>query len=168
MTSLTVERLKELLSYDSESGVFTWNVSVGSVRAGALAGYVCLNKRGKPYHKIRIERSNYLIHRLAWLYVHGAWPKHEVDHKDGNGLNNRIANLRDATHSQNQRNRGAQSNNPSGLKGVSWHKRDRKWRAQITINGKRKTLGSFRTPDAAHAAYERACIQEYGEYARVA
>jgi hypothetical protein len=90
----------------------------------------------------------------------------EIDHIDGDGLNNRRANLRAATHGQNQRNRGAQSNNSSGFKGVSWDKPTGKWRAQIEVNGKNKHLGRYNTPEAAHAAYCKASDVLHGEFGR--
>ena len=98
---LTVERLRELLHYDSDTGVFTWRVyrSPGA-KKGDVAG--CVNEGG--YIATQVDRKHYLSHRLAWLYVYGAWPIDEIDHKDGNPANNHIANLRDVTRLTNSQN----------------------------------------------------------------
>lgn len=90
----------------------------------------------------------------------------ETDHINGDGLDNRRANLRHATTSQNQQNRGAQANNTSGFKGVSWSKADRKWRARINGGGKQSHLGMFDSAEAAYAAYCEAASSMHGEFAR--
>ena len=89
-----------------------------------------------------------------------------VDHVDLNGLNNRRANLRVATHSQNKHNQPAQRNNTSGFKGVYFHKGSGKYRAMIGVNGRLKSLGLFRTAIQAHEAYKEASIRYHGEFAR--
>ena len=91
----------------------------------------------------------------------------EVDHIDGNGLNNRRSNLRLATHAENGRNARIRSDNTSGFKGVFQHKRDGSWRAQIHVDGRNKYLGVFRTPEDAHAAYVQAAANLHGPFARV-
>lgn len=92
------------------------------------------------------------------------WPL--VDHRDGDGLNNRMDNLRPATCAQNSANQARPVSNTSGYKGVSWRKRDRRWYAYIKVNGKQCHLGSYATAqDAAHA-YDAAAIAAWGEYAR--
>lgn len=90
----------------------------------------------------------------------------EVDHIDGNGLNNQRANLRVATKAENQRNRRAQLSSKSGLKGVSWHGQNQRWQAEIRLNGIRLYLGIFDTAEEAHTAYCEAAVQLYGEFAR--
>jgi len=95
----------------------------------------------------------------------GDWPSGVVDHKDGNRANNVGKNLRDATLQQNNWNRKP---NSSGLKGVSYVPRRKKWRAQIRVNGKKKEIGVFPTPEAAHAAYVAAAKKIHGEYLRTA
>lgn len=166
---LTAERLRKVLNYDAVSGEFTWLVSQGSVRAGAVAGNVKFYPRtGRTYVHIKIDRKLYSAHRLVWLYVHAEWPAQEIDHIDGDGLNNSLANLREATKSQNMCNQGANRRNTSGFKGVSWHNGDRKWRARIRLNNCYKFLGNFDSPEAAYAAYCKAAAELHGEYARVA
>jgi len=92
---------------------------------------------------------------------------HSVDHIDGDGLNNRRANLRLATRAENNRNRKIGSDNSSGLKGVSFHKHAKKWQAQIRIEGKQVHLGYFREPAEAHKAYSEASLKHHGDFGRV-
>ena len=150
---VTVDRLKELLSYDSAAGTFTWRVSRGGrVRVGSIAGK--LNKEG--YRVIGVDKRHYFAHRLAWLYMYGKFPEGDVDHIDHNRLNNSIANLRVVTRSENQQNRTKQKNNKSGFKGVKWSTCKSKWHAQIAVNGVKKHLGYFESPTSAYAAYQTA------------
>lgn len=155
---VTFGRLRELLSYNPESGEFKWL----SVRGGSRAGY--FDRTG--YLRIMIDRRAYLAHRLAWLYMAGKWPAHEIDHINCDKSNNCFANLREATRSENMANIGKQSANSSGLKGVTWHKRDRKWRAQIKIRGEVRHICYSDCPAAAHFAYIVAADKAHGEYAR--
>jgi hypothetical protein len=106
----------------------------------------------------------YRAHRLAWLYVHGEWPRKLIDHIDGDGLNNRIANLRLASAAENIINRVAQSNNASGIKGVSWHKASQKYQAVIHKDRRQIYLGLFATAEEASAAYTRASFEQHGAF----
>lgn len=148
---LTAERLRELLNYNPDTGIFTYRI----VRPGQPAGLVAgsLNKFG--YLRIRIDGRKYMAHRLAWLYVHGVWPPSELDHRNRVKRDNRIDNLRPTTRSGNTQNQiRARADSHSGLKGA---RRDRsRWAARITVNGKEKTLGRFDTAEEAHACYMRA------------
>jgi len=147
---LTSERLRELLSYNAETGVFTWKKTFcARARAGQVAG----NKHSLGYIRVRIDGIDQYCHRLAWLYVYGSFPDGILDHKDQNKANNQIANLRLASLSENQQNRYKQKNNCSGFRGVYWNKSRKKWDAQIQVNGVKKHIGRFETPDAAYAAY---------------
>ena len=110
----------------------------------------------------RPRRENIIMHRVLMGFPVGL----EVDHRDGNGLNNRRANLRDATVSQNRSNRKLGPGNKAKLKGVSWHKLAGKWQAHITANKKHVYLGLFNDADAAHAAYARASAELHGEFGR--
>tara|TARA_R110000868_G_scaffold302142_2_gene562628 strand:+ start:724 stop:1236 length:513 start_codon:yes stop_codon:yes gene_type:complete len=149
--SLTAERLRELVAYNPESGDFTWLVRRNNhVKAGDVAG----NLHSSGRRQIMIDGRNYKAHRLAVLYVHGRFPSAETDHINGQPDDNRWANLREASKSENQQNqRNAQSNNKSGFLGVSWHAQTKKWRAQIGLNKKRIYLGLFSTAEEAHQAY---------------
>ena len=96
----------------------------------------------------------------------GEWPSRQVDHKDTDRSNNRWANLRLATGSQNKANMGKRADNKSGYKGVSWYSQTSRWVAQIRFEGKSKTLGYFLDPVKAHAAYCEAAARLFGEFAR--
>jgi hypothetical protein len=116
------------------------------------------------YRRIGIFGKLYLEHRLAWLYMTGELPI-EVDHKDGNGVNNKFKNLRSATTPQNRANSRKSVKNTSGFKGVSFYVGRGKWVAEIQFNGKRKRLGYFDTPEEAHKAYCVAADKVHGEFA---
>lgn len=149
MKMLTSDRTRELLEYDEETGIFRWRVHVGQRGCvGSEAGG--LDRKG--YVRIQIERKRYFAHRLAWLYVTSAWPADQIDHINGQRADNRIANLREATPSENQCNqRHARSNNKIGLLGVS---RNRKgFKARIKVEGNDRYLGTFPTTTKAHTAY---------------
>lgn len=102
------------------------------------------------------------MHRII-LPVHDSV---RVDHKDNNGLNNTRFNLRPCTHAENLRNRGRNSNNTSGFKGVHFRKDTKRWTAEIWLLGKKTSLGYFDTAEAAHAAYSVAALDMHGEFAR--
>jgi hypothetical protein len=158
---LTQERLREVLTYDPNTGIFRWAVSRGQ---RAQAG----NEAGSAYteyghRRIHIEGKTYQAGRLAWLYVTGSWPFPEIDFKNGNPADLRFANLREATPQQNAANR--RTSNLTGTKGVSISSPGR-FRAQICINGKRIELGAFDTIEEANAAYAKAATEAFGEYAR--
>lgn len=147
---LTQSRLKELLNYDPDTGVFAWLVKPSKrVNVGAIAG--CLSIYG--YRQIQIGGEQYFAHRLAWLYMTGDWPKHQLDHRNGLRDDNRWDNLREATNAENGQNLAIFSNNTSGFMGVSWDHKRQKWQASLMTNGHHKHLGRFDTPEAASAAY---------------
>lgn len=135
---LTQERLKELVYYNKHTGVFTQKKSrKGVSNVGKVAG--CKKKHG--YWHISIDDIVYGAHRLAWLYVHGYFPEHCIDHINRVRDDNRLVNLREVTYSCNLRNSGIGSMNSSGVKGVCWFPRTNKWRAFITVDGKQLHLG---------------------------
>jgi hypothetical protein len=115
---LTQARLKELLHYDPETGVFTRKFRWGESRdIGSVIGY----KTDRGYVEIVLDSTKYRAHRLAWFYVHGVWPSAEIDHRDTDRANNRLTNLREATGFENHQNeRRARKNNKSGYLGVCW------------------------------------------------
>lgn len=162
---LTAERLRELIDYDAESGIFRWRRTVNNnkAKAGAVAGSIGQN----GYRYIGVDGRVYLAHRLAWLYVHGEWPPGELDHLDVIPLNNRIANLRPATRSENNRNCGMSSNNTTGFKGVIVHKESGRFRAQIWKDRRRIHLGYFDVAEDAAAAYDAAARELHGNFAKV-
>jgi hypothetical protein len=163
-SKLTAERLRELLRYDAETGVWTARTSAhkGRWKAGRIAGAV-LNT---GYRYINVDGQLYLSSRLAFLYMTGEWPAEEVDHKDTDRSNDRWLNLRPATHAENMRNASISRNNKSGLKGVWLDKQPGRWVAYIMVSGRQRYLGSFTTKEATHAAYCAAAREYFGEFAR--
>lgn len=167
-SELTAERLREILDYDSMTGIFTYRRSRGpKQKAGAVAGRISPKSmdNGGGYRLISIDHVEYGAHRLAWFYVHGEWPALHVDHKNQNRDSNWIDNLREATRSQNMANQGLTKRNTSGFKGVSFHKASGKWIANIKANGKAIYLGLFVTAQEASAAYRTAALEFFGEFA---
>ncbi len=156
---LTQDRLKELVVYSHETGFFTWK-SFGkySKREGKRAGSVCGSKRiGVAYEKMMVDHKRYFSHRLAWLYFYGEWPKNQIDHIDGDTLNNKINNLRDVTTSENHKNRSVDARNKSGYPGVYyWYG---KWLVNISIDKKRVHLGVFNNVDDAIKCRKKAEIE---------
>lgn len=157
------DRVKQLFSYDPGTGNFIRKVSVGRhgrYRVGEIAGGKCARH---GYWHVCVDSVKYSAHRLAWLYMTGRWPADQIDHIDGDRLNNKFNNLREATAAQNSQNEiKPRANNKSGYLGVSPYKN--KWRADIKVNGKTKALGYFECPLEAHAAYLRAksTLHPYG------
>jgi hypothetical protein len=146
---LTAERLREVLDYERETGLFRWRIyrSRGA-RAGDLAG--SLKRHG--YVLITIDGVSYYAHRLVWFHEHGRWPSGMIDHLDGVRSNNRIGNMRDTTQYVNQQNRATETRcNGSGFIGAFRH--GRRWMSKIMANGVLHKLGTFDTPEQAHAAY---------------
>jgi hypothetical protein len=158
MKLIDLERLKELLDYDPETGLFKWKVHLKySPRyEGDLAGY---NNEG--YVKITIDGLSYRAHHLAWFITTGNWPKLEIDHINGDKSDNSISNLRDVTRIVNMHNKGEYKNNKTGYTGVHWYPRYEKFAAQIRTNGKCKTLGYFETAEEAHEAYQEAKLKQH-------
>ena len=147
---LTAERLRELLDYNPHTGEFVWRVSCRGTKAGDIAG----SSGSEGRRHIIIGYARFKAHRLAWLYVHGVWPKGLIDHINGIPFDNRIANLREASMSENLCNqRRAHTNNKTGILGVQWKKDRNKFRARIVIAGKEKHLGYFDTKEKAQEAY---------------
>lgn len=137
---LTQSRLKELLQYDANTGVFTNKIFRG---LRAMPGVVSGNVNSGGYVDISIDKRKYKAHRLAWLYVNGVWPAYYIDHINRIKTDNRIANLRDIPQLLNGQNKSVHKNNTSGHPGVIWHKREKNWRARIRVNGKDIYLGGF-------------------------
>ena len=149
---LTQERIKELLHYCPKTGVFTWLINMSnSIKVGREAGHL-----GHGYRTIRVDRNLYLAHRLAFLYMTGEMPRHQVDHIDQSKANNRWSNLRAATNLENHKNRPLNKNNKSGVSGVSWNNKSGKWVSQITVDGKSVFLGHFKRKDKAIEARKKA------------
>lgn len=163
--ALTAARARELLEYDLETGVFRWRVTNSNrAVAGTVAGVIGHG----GYRYIRIDGCRCLAHRVACLMVTGEWPANEVDHRNGIRDENRWANLRQATRSQNRANTARTSRNTSGVKGVNWEARRGKWLARIMAAGRLHHIGYFDSLDEAAAARAKAAAEHHGEFARVA
>lgn len=163
MMELSLEQIKAKLHYSPLAGVFErrsgnrrkgyrW-VLTGSIRDST--GYLVVSVGGKSL----------LAHRLAWFFVHGEWPEGDIDHKDGDKLNNAISNLRLATSAQNSHNSQTPKHNQSGIKGVSYCKAEQKWTAQVAVGRKPVLMKRFKTKEEAAHAVQLARIEAHGEFA---
>lgn len=149
--SVTQKRLKELLSYNKKTGIFTRLVASGPSKKGSIAGY----KNDQGYTMIPIDYGQYRAHRLAWLYIYGYLPENEIDHINRNRSDNKISNLRVVSRTCNLRNSGVQKRNTSGVTGVRWRESESKWTSFIGVNKKYVHLGIFRKKvDAVKARWE--------------
>ena len=158
---ITYKRLTSVLNYDRESGVFRWIFSKGTKRAGSVAGSIRYDRTRKPYCQICLDRKSYQAHRLAHLYMEGVMPADQMDHIDGDSLNNRWSNLREVSNSENQKNARISVKNRSGVTGVDFYKPSGKWRATVRVDGVKKHLGYFNTIDEAAEA-RKAADKLYG------
>ena len=147
---LTLARVRELFDYDPETGVLVRRITTSN---RAPKGTVAGRRNGNGYLRVMIDGYTDYVHRVVWFHFYGEWPEFEMDHIDGNGMNNRISNLRCATHAQNSQNLSTRNTNKSGMIGVSWSKLHSKWEAYINVNYKKKYLGLFDDLKAAGEAY---------------
>lgn len=137
-TGLTQERLKELLEYNPDTGVFVWiDKRNGAVNVGDIAGHVEIDRRRGTYIRITIDHIKHSAHRLAFLYMTRLIPN-EIDHINRDGTDNRWSNLRDTCRVSNNRNKGRKNSNKSGITGV--RSRGTRWIAEIRVGGKKKHL----------------------------
>ncbi len=149
---ITQERLKELLHYDPETGIFMRITS--PLQRNDLLGKVAGHNTGSGYKRICIDGYKYYCHRLAWLYMTGNWPDQEIDHISGKRDDNSWGNLRDVSRKINAQNfTKPRSDNKSGYLGVSFDKQKKKWVARIKIENVYKFLGYFFNKEEAHQAY---------------
>ena len=158
---ITQDELKEILHYNPDTGIFIW-IKPNSFRMkiGDEAGW--LTK--KEYMRVTIKYKCYLLHRLAWLYMFGNFPKNLLDHINGVRNENRICNLREASESQNIFNSKPRKDNATGFKGVYFDKNKSKYHARCQINKKGHSLGYFETAELANEAYCNFAKIHHGEF----
>ena len=163
---LTADQLRAVLDYRPDLGLFFWRdrpdirPSANAGKRGTQAG----TPRKNGYIGICINGRQYFAHRLAWLYVHGHWPAAEIDHINEVRADNRIANLREASHGQNNTRSRARADNKSGALGV--FRCGYKWQAQIMHEGVKYHLGVYETIEEAKAARDKAARRLHGKFAR--
>lgn len=162
---VSINELRELLSYAPATGVISWKVDRGlRVRAGDEFG--CVSKaNGYRFGSFKYTQLN--AHRVAWALHYGEWPQGDVDHKNLLRHDNRIENLRACTRRQNIANMNPTKANKSGFKGVSMRADTGKWTARIRAGGRYLALGCWDRAEDAAAAYAEAAKRYHGEFARV-
>ncbi|WP_112901762.1 HNH endonuclease [Escherichia coli] len=159
---LTQKRMKELLTYDRETGVIT---RTKTISGNAVKGMVAGSIKPNGYMQIQVDGKCYLGHRLAWLHEYGEFPSGFLDHINGKRDDNRIENLRIVTPSQNCHNENMRTNNTSGIKGVTWDKRRNTWSAKLWHERRCINLGSFKDINLAKEAIMKKRRELHGEYA---
>jgi len=152
------QNLKELFDY--KDGNLYWKKSKGRRIAGTLAG-----TKSHTYCQVCINYVLYRNHRLIWIYHNNECPK-EIDHINGNTFDNRIENLRNCSKSQNQFNKKISKNNTSSIKGISWSKQKKKWRARISVDGQEKHIGFFDCLKKAEKAISQKRILLHGVFSK--
>ncbi len=152
---LTYEDLNELMEYLPVTGVLRWKEHVHKKRAGKLVG----NLSAGGYVELQCKRHRLYGHRVAWLLVHGEWPKGQLDHINGVRDDNRMENLRDVTNQENHKNQKKHKDNSSGVTGVYWNKRAEKWQAYICVNGRQIYLGVHKYLVDAETARKEAEVE---------
>ena len=158
----------DLFWYNPKTGLLTWKVSRSNrIKVGQVAGSIQTNHKGKPYEcqylHVRVDGKFFYVHHIAVEIMTGKPPRKQVDHRDGNGLNNKWSNLRNATHSQNMGNRGRNRSRKHNLpKGIGWHPRDQAY----TVRVAGKFVKQCKSLNAARTAYKAASEKYFGEFAR--
>ena len=179
----SINILRKLLRYEPETGKMFWKtrpLELFNETEKRTARHACAQwnsklagkeaictQHGSGYLCGDIFANKYFAHHVAWALFYGSSCLQEIDHINGVKSDNRISNLREATHTQNLCNVGITSRNTSGLKGAFWHKRDRVWEAHIRVNTTLKYLGRYSTKEDAHKAYCDAANKYHGEFARL-
>lgn len=163
------DELNRLFEYDREKGLLIWRYRKDKDICwnGRLAGKVA-GSTDKGYRIVKFDDRKYAAHRLIWKLAYGSIPNDmQIDHIDGNGLNNRLDNLRLVTNQENQANRHADNKRKNGVKFKGVYKHNNKFKAEITTKSGRLYLGLFNTPEEAAHAYNEAANEHHGEHAKL-
>ena len=160
---ITQSRLKDLLSYDPDSGVFRWTAP----RRGVVVGQECGRISVHGYREICVDCKLYRANRLAFMYMLNRWPIGDAEHENRDKSDNRWSNLRDASRSQNSVNVAVKASNKSGFIGVHWDRARQRWHAQIRVEGRKKNLGRYLDPVVAARVYDAAAVAQFGEFAEL-
>lgn len=180
MKGIKPDQLHEFFRYDPETGVLYWRERTECWTSNGeqcsekerkrwntrYAGKAAFGDNGQGYLRGGFLGQTAKAHRIIWAMQTGSWPEGVIDHINGNPSDNRWANLRAASHLQNMQNAKRRRDNKSGFRGVNQNRS--RWEARITANGKTQHLGTFDTPEEAHAAYAKASAELHGEFGRVA
>lgn len=159
-----IDKIKNIIRYESETGKFFWLENGDCRKSGKIAG----NYNGKnPYSRVMVLGKSYLAHRLAWAMHYGYFPVNQVDHINLDRRDNRICNLREADRFEQGVNRSMLSSNTSGWKGVTYCKAQKKWVARIRVKGSRINLGYFEDIKEAAEEYIFAALHHHGEFVRL-
>lgn len=161
---ITQKQLLDIFEY--RNGELYWKKSRRTDKIGVRAGYVETSPTRKGYVCIGVKSKLYQEHRLIWQMFNGDNMPAMLDHINGNPTDNRIENLRIATHEQNMRNAKKSKNNTSGIKGVSWYKRDKKWQVKLCISRKQLSFGLFKDKELAELVAIEARDKYHKEFAR--
>ena len=174
INDLTFEYVNEAIRYDPESGFLYWKERplhhfrsewAWEIFNKTYPGTKIGNLSASGYYKFNLKGRTYVCHRIAWLLYYKKWPDDLLDHKNLDKTDNRISNLREATYSQNAINSGPSKLNKLGIKGVSYSKAKKKYRAQIQYEKKYVHIGYYDTAEEAGAAYDKKAEELYGEFA---
>jgi len=158
-----IDRARAILRFEPETGRVIRTATTGTrAKAGAVIG----TKSNHGYLIAMVDYRIYQVHRLAWFLLHGEWPNGEVDHINGDKADNRLANLRVGSSSENKGNMPLSSRNKTGFKGVRWDHGAKKFRASIGVNSRHVHLGYRETAEEAHQLYRAAALRHFGEFAR--
>ena len=164
---MDIDKLKQYIDYNPDTGILTWKASQHQLSNRLKVGGECgSNVDSRGYKRVCFMGKQYRAHRVAWALHYGQEPVDQIDHINGNRIDNRICNLRLATNTENSRNSGLAKNNTSGVTGITWHKQCNKWVAQITVNRKNHNLGLYVDKDEAIKVRKEAEKIHFGQFIR--
>jgi hypothetical protein len=157
---IDLETANRMFEYNPETGTLTRKIRSGKGLAGSVVGH----PNDKGHLRVSIDYKYYYVHRICWLIHYGEDAPSLIDHKNGDGEDNKISNLRLATNKENSANMKLTSRNTSGVKGVSWHKHKGVWRATLKVDGKHVHVGYFEDIGAAEEAMRILRNKTHGEF----